>query len=57
MVAGLSPGAHAAYITAHDTTCPDKGKLFEVPITVIRTEELSQGLKPSVTHQAGVAAI
>ncbi len=49
---GLSPGAHAAYITAHDTACPDKGKIFEVPITVVRTEELSQGLKPSVTHQA-----
>jgi len=48
---GLPPGAHAAYITAHDSACPDKGKLFEVPINVIRSEELSKGMKPGVVHQ------
>jgi len=49
---GLPPGAHSAYITAHDSSCPDKGKLFEIPIHVIRTEAMSPGtLKPGVIHQ------
>ena len=47
----MAPGAHAAYITAHDSKCPEKGKLFEIPITVIRTETLTAGLKPGVVHQ------
>ena len=51
---GLPPGAHAAYITAHDSACPDKGKLFEVPINVIRSEELSKGMKPGVVHQVPI---
>ena len=50
---GLPAGAHAVYITAHDTENPAKGKLFEIPITVIRTEQLSSGLKPGVEHQVG----
>ena len=33
---GLAPGAHQAFITAHDASSPDRGKLWEVPITVIR---------------------
>jgi len=48
---GLEPGIHSAYITAHDSTCPEKGKLFEIPIHVIRTEQLSDGLKPQVSHK------
>jgi len=49
---GLAPGAHSTFISAHDSKCPEKGKLFEIPITVIRTEQLSTGLKPGVSHQA-----
>ena len=48
---GLAPGAHFTSISAHDSQCPEKGKLFEIPITVIRTEQLSTGLKPGVSHQ------
>ena len=37
---GLAPGAHTAYITAHDPSKPQAGKLWEVPITVVRPEPM-----------------
>ena len=48
---GLAPGAHCAYITAHDATNPARGKLFEVPINVIRTEKLDMIPRPKVEHR------
>ena len=51
IASGLPPGAHSTFISAHDSACPEKGKLFEIPITVVRTEQLSTGLKPGVLHQ------
>ena len=48
---GLPAGPHSAYINAFDSSCPEKGKLFEIPIHVMRSEELTKGLKPSVTHK------
>ncbi len=37
---GLEPGVHSAYVKAFDALNPDKGALFEVPITVVRPEPL-----------------
>ena len=48
---GLPAGPHSAYITAHDSKCPEKGKLFEIPIHVMRSESLSEGLKPSIAYK------
>ncbi|KAL1392834.1 hypothetical protein pipiens_012189 [Culex pipiens pipiens] len=33
---GLSVGVHRASIKAYDSACPEKGVLFEVPITVVQ---------------------
>ena len=43
---GLPPGAHTAYITAHSPAHPAAGKLWEVPITVVRTEPLTLAPSP-----------
>ena len=43
---GLAPGAHTAHISAHCPSNPGAGRLFEIPITVVRTEPLSS-LTPS----------
>jgi len=48
---GLPPGPHCAFITAHDATNPARGKLFEVPINVIRTEKLEMIPRPHVEHK------
>jgi len=48
---GLAPGAHCAYITAHDATNPARGKLFEVPINVIKTEKMDLVPRPKVEHR------
>ena len=42
---GLSPGAHTAYVQAHDVTNPGAGRLWEIPITVVKTQPLE--LTPS----------
>ena len=47
---GLSPGAHSAYIMAYDTTAPGAGKVWEVAITVIRTEQLKTSPRMHVSH-------
>ena len=48
---GLPPGPHCAFITAHDATNPARGKLFEVPINVIRTEKLEMIPRHHVEHE------
>lgn len=35
---GLTPGVHTASIKAYDTSCIEKGILFEIPVTVIQPE-------------------
>jgi len=47
---GLPPGAHAAYISAYDTARPGAGKVWEVAITVIRTETLAAEPRPRAAH-------
>ena len=57
---GLPAGAHTAYITAHNPDNPRAGKLWEVPITVIRTEapimSPHPGFETSKIFQPGVIA-
>jgi tripeptidyl-peptidase-2 len=48
---GLAPGAHCAYVTAHDATNPGRGKLFEVAVNVVRTEQLEMVPRPKVVHR------
>jgi len=48
---GLAPGAHSAYITAYDASNPSSGKLFEIPINVIRAEPLNMKPRPNVEHR------
>jgi len=48
---GLAPGAHCAFITAHDASNPGRGKLFEVSINVIRTEKLDMLPRPKIEHR------
>ncbi|KXS13983.1 subtilisin-like protein [Gonapodya prolifera JEL478] len=33
---GLAPGLHCAFVLAHDTSSPDLGPLFRVPITICK---------------------
>lgn len=47
---GLEPGVHAAYVSAYDAQQPDKGALFEIPITVVRPEPLMNEPRPHVEH-------
>ena len=57
---GLPAGAHTAYITAHNPDNPKAGKLWEVPITVIRPETTvlspHPGFQTSKVFQPGVIA-
>jgi len=39
----LPPGAHYAEIRGYDSTSPERGPLFRVPITVIRPEQIEIG--------------
>ena len=39
---GLEPGAHYAEIRGYDADRPERGTLFRVPITVIRTHDLDE---------------
>jgi len=48
---GLEPGVHAAFINAYDSNQPDKGPLFEVPITVVRPEPLKSEPRPHIEHK------
>merc|ERR1712013_32468 len=47
---GLTPGAHSAYIHAYDTTAPETGKVWEIAITVIKTEKLQTSPRMHVSH-------
>ena len=47
---GLKPGAHATYIQAYDVSKPHKGHLFEIPITVIRADPVTQLPRPHVSY-------
>ena len=47
---GLAPGAHSAYITAQDTAEPGAGKVWEVAVTVVRTEAVTACPRPRVSH-------
>merc|ERR1719431_1760913 len=49
---GLPPGAHAAYISAYDTARPGAGKVWEVAITVMRTETLAAEPRPRAAFTA-----
>ncbi|XP_035787655.1 tripeptidyl-peptidase 2-like [Anopheles albimanus] len=33
---GLAPGVYRASVKAYDSTCPEKGVLFEIPVTVVQ---------------------
>ena len=46
----LTPGEHFAYIKAFDTTAVDAGMVWEVAITVIRTEQLKTAPRMHVIH-------
>jgi len=54
---GLPPGAHQAFITAHDTKSPGGGKVWEVAVTVVRPDSLTLQPRPrlqaSHTFQPG----
>ena len=43
---GLEPGVHTAYVNAYDSKCPDKGSLFEIPVTVVKPEPLNLEPRP-----------
>ena len=47
---GLPPGAHSAFISAHDTADLDGGKVWEVAVTVVRTEPLVSSPRPQTRH-------
>ena len=47
---GLTPGAHSAYILAYDTTAPEAGKVWEIAITVIKTEKLQTSPRMHASH-------
>ena len=48
---GLEPGVHTAYVNAYDAQQPEKGPLFEVPITVVRPEPLTDKPRPHLEHK------
>lgn len=49
---GLEPGVHSAYVQAIDVKKPDKGALFEIPVTVVIKEPLDVSVpKPVVTYK------
>ncbi|XP_057365075.1 tripeptidyl-peptidase 2-like [Daphnia carinata] len=35
---GLAPGVHYTSIKAYDSVCPEKGAVFEVPVTIVKPE-------------------
>jgi len=39
---GLAPGVHYSCVKAYDSACPEKGAVFEVPITVVKPELMAQ---------------
>lgn len=43
---GLKPGVHSAYIKAYDVNEPQRGHLFEIPITVVQPEPLLETPRP-----------
>lgn len=43
---GLEPGVHNAFVNAYDMKCPSKGPIFEIPITVVRTDKLQMEPRP-----------
>eukprot|EP00096_Caligus_rogercresseyi_P003722 TRINITY_DN171_c0_g1_i1.p1 TRINITY_DN171_c0_g1~~TRINITY_DN171_c0_g1_i1.p1 ORF type:complete len:1256 (+),score=320.81 TRINITY_DN171_c0_g1_i1:175-3942(+) len=45
---GLPPGPHSAYVKAYNTQRIDQGCLFEIPLTVIRTEPLKDFPRPCI---------
>ena len=45
-------GVHSAYVQAIDVKKPDKGALFEIPVTVVIKEPLDVSVpKPVVTYK------
>ena len=47
---GLTVGVHSTYVRAFDTAHPDKGTVFEVPVTVVVPEPLTvEGMRPTLT--------
>jgi tripeptidyl-peptidase-2 len=48
---GLDKGVHTTYINAYDANQPDKGPLFEIPITVVKPEPLVQLPRPHVQYK------
>ncbi|TRY75766.1 hypothetical protein TCAL_12592 [Tigriopus californicus] len=43
---GLPYGANSTFIKGYDSKNPNKGHLFEIPVTVIKSEPLEEGTRP-----------
>nr|CAH0110775.1 unnamed protein product [Daphnia galeata] len=49
---GLSSGVHYTSIKAYDSSCPEKGAVFEVPITVVKPETVHNETSYNKQHFA-----
>ena len=47
---GLKSGVHSAYVKAYEAGDPDKGPLFEIPITVVKPEPITEIPRPRIAH-------
>jgi len=48
---GLAPGAHQTFLYAYDSSNPSGGRVWELAITVVRTEALVEGPRPGIQHR------
>lgn len=47
----LTPGVHFTAVDGYDVSCPDKGPLFSIPITVIQPIEFKQDEAPILDYR------
>ncbi|XP_053673936.1 tripeptidyl-peptidase 2 [Anopheles nili] len=51
---GLAPGVYRASVKAYDSSCPEKGVLFEIPITVVQPHVIDPKSNEFVRHDLPV---